>query len=129
MAGRGEFLDGLFDRFTGFAGSLLNLTEQFFALALAELEIVIRKLGPFLFQLALGNVPIAFDFEFVHNSSLCSSFPFRAPSGLHSGLSVTKATGKKQNQKDKQNESKPTAAYQRSPKVKPPAAEQEHQHN
>jgi hypothetical protein len=34
------------------------------------LEIVIRQLGPFLFQLALGDVPVAFDFECVHESKL-----------------------------------------------------------
>jgi hypothetical protein len=111
LAGRGEFLNGLFYRFTGFARSLLNPTEQFFVLALAELEVVIRELGPLLFQLALGNVPIAFDFEFVHNSSSCSSFPFCAPSELHSGLSPAEVAGEKQNQKDKQNESKPTSTY------------------
>jgi hypothetical protein len=44
-------------------------------------------------------------------------------------LSVTKATGKEENQKDKQNESKPTSAYHRSAQVKPAAAEQEHQYN
>jgi hypothetical protein len=31
------------------------------------LQIVIRELGPFLFQLALGNVPVALDFECGHN--------------------------------------------------------------
>jgi hypothetical protein len=64
-AGRG-FLDGLFDRFTGFAGALLNAAQQFIMLAFGALEIVIRELGPFLFQLALGDVPVAFDFKFVH---------------------------------------------------------------
>ena len=58
----GGFLDGLFDRFTAFAGTLLNPAEYFFELAFSELEIVIRKLGPLLFQFALGDVPVAFDF-------------------------------------------------------------------
>jgi hypothetical protein len=31
------------------------------------LEIIIREPGPFLFQLALGDVPVAFDFECGHN--------------------------------------------------------------
>ena len=44
-------------------------------------------------------------------------------------LSPAQAAGKKENQKDKQDESKPTAAYQRSTKVKSAAAEQEHQHD
>jgi hypothetical protein len=30
------------------------------------LEIVIGEGGPLLFQLAFGDVPVAFDFEFVH---------------------------------------------------------------
>ena len=49
-AGRG-FLNGLFDRFPGLASALLNAAQQFFVLAFGELEIVIRKLGPLLFQL------------------------------------------------------------------------------
>jgi len=44
-------------------------------------------------------------------------------------LSPAQAAGKKQNQKDKQNESKPTSAHQRSTEVKSAAAEQEHQHD
>jgi len=44
-------------------------------------------------------------------------------------LSPAQATGKKQNQKDKQNESKPTSTYHRSAQVKPAAAEQEHQYD
>jgi hypothetical protein len=42
------------------------------------LEIVIRELGPFLFQLAFGDVPVAFNFEFVHNNSFCILFLFTA---------------------------------------------------
>jgi hypothetical protein len=72
-AGRG-FLDGLFDRFPGFAGALLNLAQQFIVLAFGELEIVIRELGPLLLQLAFGNVPVAFDFEFAHIALFCFSF-------------------------------------------------------
>jgi hypothetical protein len=30
------------------------------------LEVVIRERGPFLFELALGDVPVAFDFEYCH---------------------------------------------------------------
>ena len=36
-AGGAEFLDRLFDRFTGFAGALLNPANQFFLLAFDEL--------------------------------------------------------------------------------------------
>jgi hypothetical protein len=32
------------------------------------LKIAICELGPFLFQLALGDVPVTFDFECSHNS-------------------------------------------------------------
>jgi hypothetical protein len=73
-AGGAGFLDGLFDRFTGFARALLNPAYQFFLLAFDELQIAIRELGPFLFQLALGDVPVAFDFECGHNSYFCCLF-------------------------------------------------------
>jgi hypothetical protein len=78
--GRG-FLESLFDRFTGFAGALLNAAQQFVVLAFGELEIVIRELGPFLFQLALGDVPVAFAFESVHNNSLVFVFACRQRDG------------------------------------------------
>jgi hypothetical protein len=42
------------------------------------LEIVIRELGPLLFQLAFGDVPVAFNFEFVHNNVFCVLFLFTA---------------------------------------------------
>jgi hypothetical protein len=66
-----EFLDGFFDRFPGFAGAFLNPAQQFILLAVNVSQIVIRQLGPLLFQLALGDVPVAFDFECVHIDSLC----------------------------------------------------------
>ena len=62
-AGGAEFLDRLFDCFAGFARALLNPAQQFFLLAFGVLQIAIRELGPFLFQLAFGDVPVAFDFE------------------------------------------------------------------
>jgi hypothetical protein len=43
----------LLDRFTGFAGALLNAAQKFIVLAFEALEII-RELGPLLFQLALG---------------------------------------------------------------------------
>ena len=67
--GRG-FLESLLDRFSGFASALLNAAQQLVVLAFGELEIVVRELGPLLFQLALGDVPVAFAFECVHNDSL-----------------------------------------------------------
>jgi len=77
-AGGAGFLERLFDRFPGFSGALLNPANKFFLLAFGVLEIVIRELGPLLFQLALGDVPVAFDFKFVHNSSFYFSFLFAA---------------------------------------------------
>jgi hypothetical protein len=65
-AGGAGFLDRLFDCFTGFARALLNPAQQFFLLAFGVLEIVIREVIPFLFQLALGDVQVAFDFECRH---------------------------------------------------------------
>ena len=69
--GGAGFLDGLFDRFAGFARALLNPANQFLGPAFGKLEIVIREFGPFLFQFALGDVPVAFDFKCVHNSEYC----------------------------------------------------------
>src|SRR5664279_4976379 len=76
-AARGAgFLEHLLDRLAGFPGALLNPANKFFLLAFGVLEIVIRELGPFLFQLALGDVPVAFDFECSHNSCFCCLFSF-----------------------------------------------------
>src|ERR1035441_7390281 len=75
-AGGAGFLDGFLDRFTGFAGALLNAAQQFFLLAFGELEIVIRELGPLLLQLTLGDVPVAFDFKCAHSSFLLLLFVF-----------------------------------------------------
>jgi hypothetical protein len=76
-AGTG-FLDRLFDGFTGFPGAFLNPANQFVVLALDVLEIVIRELGPLLLQLALGDVPVALDFEFIHKSPFHFWFSFAA---------------------------------------------------
>jgi len=65
-AGRGEILDRIFNHFTGLAGELLNPADQFFLLACSVTEIIIRELRPFLFQFALRDVPVAFDFECGH---------------------------------------------------------------
>jgi hypothetical protein len=62
-------LDRFFDCFTDFAGVLLNPTKQFLELAFDALEFVIRELGSLLFQLALDDVKIAFDFKFCHKIS------------------------------------------------------------
>ena len=77
-AGRSS-LDGVFHRFTGFAGALLYPAKQFFLLAFAVLEIVVRELGPLLLQLTLGDVPVAFDFECSHSGYLFAAFRFDSP--------------------------------------------------
>ena len=66
-AGGAGFVDYFFDRFTGFACGLLNPANQFGLLAFGLLQIVIRELGPLLFQFAFGDVPVAFNFECRHN--------------------------------------------------------------
>jgi hypothetical protein len=38
------------------------------------LQVIIREFGPFLFELALGDVPVAFDFEFIHSGSFIVRF-------------------------------------------------------
>jgi hypothetical protein len=92
-AGGAGFLDRLFDRFAGFTGALLNAANQFFLLAFGKLEIVIRELGPLLFQLALGDVPVAFDFECGHNSLVCDLLLFVLIRRQRDGKSVFAALG------------------------------------
>ena len=72
--GGAGLLERLFNRFPGFAGALLNSADQFVRLAFDELEIVIRELRPFLFQFALGDVPVAFDFECCHIRLFCFGY-------------------------------------------------------
>ncbi len=67
-AGGGGFLDCFFDRFTGFASALLNTAQKFLLPAFDVLKIVIGERGPLLLQFAFGDVPVAFDFEGVHNN-------------------------------------------------------------
>src|ERR1035441_1364248 len=67
-AGGAGFLERLLNRFAGFPGALLNSANKLCLLAFGILEIVIRELGPLLFQLAFGYVPVAFDFKCVHNA-------------------------------------------------------------
>jgi hypothetical protein len=63
---QGAGFDGFFDRFAGFPGALLNAAQQFILLAFRKLQIVIRELGPFLFEFAFGNIPVTFYFKRVH---------------------------------------------------------------
>ena len=58
------FLDRFFDCFTGLPGALLDAAHQFVLLAVEELQVIIREIGPLLFQLALGNVPVKRHLDF-----------------------------------------------------------------
>ena len=64
-------MKGKFNIFPGLACSFLDSTDQLLLLANDELEVVIGELGPFLFDLAFENVPVPFDFEFVHRCCFC----------------------------------------------------------
>ena len=50
----------------GLAGAFLDAANQFVLLAFDELQIIIRKLRKFLFQLAFGNVPVSFGYKRAH---------------------------------------------------------------
>jgi hypothetical protein len=67
----------MFDSFAGFAGVLLNLAKQFLGLAFGALKLVVRELGALLFQFALDDVKIAFDFEFGHKIVVLSIQSFQ----------------------------------------------------
>ena len=74
-----EFLDGLLDHLAGFAGALLDVADDFIRSTFGKLEVVIRELGPFLFELALGDVPIAFDFKCCHDCVFAVMFSGGSP--------------------------------------------------
>lgn len=60
------FVNDAFDFFLGLAGAFLDASDQLVLLAVHELQIVVRQLRKFLFQLAFGDVPVAFHFQCVH---------------------------------------------------------------
>jgi len=60
-AGIGRFFDRFFHSFAGLSRALLDPSYQFFLLPLDILQVVVCKLGPFLFEFTSGNFPIAFD--------------------------------------------------------------------
>jgi hypothetical protein len=66
MLAAAAFVYGLFDLFLGLAGPFLDAANQFVFLAFGELQIVIGKLCEFLFQFALGNVPVSFGCKSAH---------------------------------------------------------------
>lgn len=67
IAGIAGIFDRFFNSFTGFTSAFLNSAQQFLLLAFDELKIVVGELSPFLFQFAFRDVPVAFDFESIHN--------------------------------------------------------------
>jgi hypothetical protein len=87
-AGRTEILDCLLDGFAGFARFFLDATEEFLLLAFGKLEIVVRERGPFLFQLAFGDVPIAFDFKCGHKFNRYSGRLVWSAAGVTAGMFV-----------------------------------------
>jgi hypothetical protein len=60
------FVHGAFNFFSGLTGAFLDAAYQFVFFAFDELQVVIGELCKFLFQLALGNVPVSFGGEHAH---------------------------------------------------------------
>jgi len=60
------FVNGVFDLFPGLTSAFLDAASQFVLLAFDVVEVVIGELREFLFQLALGNVPVSFGDESTH---------------------------------------------------------------
>jgi len=58
----------LFHRRFCLAGALLDSAYQFVFLAFRIGKVVVAQLGEFLFQLPLDDVPVTFQFEFIHRS-------------------------------------------------------------
>jgi hypothetical protein len=75
------FIDGLFDLFPGLAGAFLDAADQFVLLAFDILEVVIGELREFLFQFALGNVPVSFGGESSHKILVFVSLCYAAQRG------------------------------------------------
>jgi hypothetical protein len=66
MFAAAAFIHGVFDFRLRLAGAFLDAPDQFIFLAFDELQVVIGKLREFLFQLALGDVPVSFGGESAH---------------------------------------------------------------
>jgi hypothetical protein len=60
------FIHCVLDCFPSLTGAFLDAANQFVFLAFDELQVVIGELREFLFQLALGNVPVSFGGERAH---------------------------------------------------------------
>jgi hypothetical protein len=61
-----------FHRFAAFAGAFLDAAEEFVLFPFQILRIVIGELRPLLLEFAFDEIPIAFDFQFVHGNELSS---------------------------------------------------------
>jgi hypothetical protein len=63
---RSGIAEDALDFFLGLPEALLNAPDQFVFLAFIVTKVIVRQIAEFLFQFALGNVPVALYFEFVH---------------------------------------------------------------
>lgn len=61
------FLHVALNRFLRFSGALLDAADEFISLSFRKLEDVICQVGPFLLELALQDIPVAFGFCRSHN--------------------------------------------------------------
>ena len=61
-----RFFECFFDGLAGLTCALLNASEELLILAFDKLKVVVRERRPLLLQLALDDVPVAFDFQFSH---------------------------------------------------------------
>jgi len=59
MVATTTFVRGVLDVFSGQAGAFLDAPHQFILHAFDELQVVMRKPRKFLFQPALGDVPVS----------------------------------------------------------------------
>ena len=59
-------LDGGLHGFTALTGALLNAPQKFVLLALYVHQVVVGELSPLLLEIALEDVPVAFDFQCCH---------------------------------------------------------------
>lgn len=90
------FFDGALDRLAGFAGSFLDATEEFVLLAFDQLEVIVSEFCPLLFEVPFDDVPVAFEFEFIHRAHHRSFRQSRAmgrnPTAWHADSSASGET-------------------------------------
>jgi hypothetical protein len=61
------FINDAFYVFLALAGAFLDASNQLIFFAMHKLQVVIRELRKFLFQLAFGNIPGPFHCQHAHN--------------------------------------------------------------